>query len=226
MWKLADPEGCTTEWRLVYSDISNDEATALEEFFVAAGGSLQSFTFVDPVGNLLAWSEDLSHEEWSKGPLLSFLHGVPDAVGTARGWRITNAAVGPQSVTQDLAVPSEYIYCFSIWIRSLEPGSVTMIVGTHLSVREVGVGWRRITFANSGGAGADPVRFGLELTAGTEVEVFGFQVEAQPAASGYQPTTTGGVYENAHLRDDTFEITATGLNRNSCTVNIIHGKHT
>jgi hypothetical protein len=51
------------------------------------------------------------------------------------------------------------------------------------------------------------------------------QLEAQPGPSGYKATSRGGVYENAHLRDDVLAITKTGVNRHSCTVNIIHENH-
>jgi hypothetical protein len=33
------------------------------------------------------------------------------------------------------------------------------------------------------------------------------------------------VYEGARLRDDWIEMMATGLNRHSCTVNIVHANH-
>ena len=51
------------------------------------------------------------------------------------------------------------------------------------------------------------------------------QVEPQASASDYSSTTRGGVYEGARLEDDSLTITATGYNRNSCTVNIIHANH-
>jgi hypothetical protein len=57
------------------------------------------------------------------------------------------------------------------------------------------------------------------------VDVFGLQVEPQPAASGYKPTTTGGVYEHARFHDDDLAMTATGVGLHSCTVNIIHANH-
>jgi hypothetical protein len=69
------------------------------------------------------------------------------------------------------------------------------------------------------------VTFGLELPAGGVVDVFGFQVEPQPSASGYKPSTTGGVYPGARLRDDALTMTATGVGLHSCTVNIIHANH-
>jgi hypothetical protein len=57
------------------------------------------------------------------------------------------------------------------------------------------------------------------------VDVFGIQAEAQAGASTYKSSTTSGVYENARFRDDELKITSSGVNRHSCTVNIIHANH-
>src|SRR3954468_15135877 len=69
--RLADPAGEITEWLLVYKDLSDDEAGALRGFFDAAEGTLQGFTFLDPAGNLLAWSERLDDDVWQRDPLLT-----------------------------------------------------------------------------------------------------------------------------------------------------------
>ena len=69
------------------------------------------------------------------------------------------------------------------------------------------------------------MRFGIEIGAGDAVEVYGLQVEAQAAASAYKASVRGGVYEDAHLGDDALTITCTDVNRNSCTVKIIHANH-
>ena len=55
--------------------------------------------------------------------------------------------------------------------------------------------------------------------------LFGMQVEPQPSPSEYQSSSRGGVYEDAQLNDDALKTTATGFNRHSCTVNIIHANH-
>jgi hypothetical protein len=65
----------------------------------------------------------------------------------------------------------------------------------------------------------------MVVGAGDEVEVYGLQVEAQSAPSGYKASGRGGVYEGAHLGDDSLTITSTDVNRNSCTVKIIHANH-
>jgi len=85
--------------------------------------------------------------------------------------------------------------------------------------------WTRIAWTSNGDAQATSVRFGIGIGAGDAVEVYGLQVEAQTAASGYKASTLGGVYEGAHLGDDVLTITSTDVNRHSCTVKIIHANH-
>jgi hypothetical protein len=85
--------------------------------------------------------------------------------------------------------------------------------------------WTRIAWTASGDAEATSVRFAIGIEAGDAVEVYGLQVEAQTAASGYKASTRGGVYEDAHLGDDELTITTTDVNRHSCTVKITHANH-
>lgn len=218
--RLPDPGATVTEWTLAYSDLSDAEAAALRAFFAECEGSLREFTFVDPAANLLAWSEKLDEPVWTRGPLLALTAGVPDPFGGTRASRLSNGGGGAQSLSQTLAAPAEYVYCFSAYVRSAAPVVVTMLQGAARADRLVGALWRRISFTGTGAA-----TFGIEAPAGAAVEVYGLQVEPQPAASGYKPSTTGGVYQNARLRDDALVMTATGVERHACTVKIIHANH-
>jgi hypothetical protein len=59
-------------------------------------------------------------------------------------------------------------------------------------------------------AGGDGVAFGIEVSSGAAVEVFGAQVEAQPAAGIYKRTMmSGGIYENCRFDQDELLMTAT-----------------
>ena len=42
--RLADPAGEVTEWRLQFTELSDDEAQTLEQFFAAAEGTLNSWS--------------------------------------------------------------------------------------------------------------------------------------------------------------------------------------
>jgi hypothetical protein len=223
--KLSDPAGMVTEWTLTYVDLSDAEATALLGFFTATEGTLNGFTFLDPVGNLLAWSDQLVEAVWQKDPLLSLTPGVADPLGGTLAWRLSNSGGAEQGVGQTLAAPGQYQYCLSAYVRAATATSVGFTAGSQTAQRAVTSQWTRIAWTSNGDPQATSVRFGVEVGAGQAVEVYGLQVEAQAAASGYRASTLGGVYEDAHLGDDVLTITSTDVNRHSCTVKIIHANH-
>jgi hypothetical protein len=223
--KLGDLAAPITEWRLEYAQLMDAEREALEAFFAAAEGTLNGFTFLDPTANLLAWSTDLNEDVWELDPFLSASSGVMDPTGGALGWSITNGGAGPQSIGQTLAVPGEYLYCFSAYLRAQEDTAIAMtLAGARKQLAATGQ-WRRMALTATGEAGATSVRFGIEIPADGRVEVFGLQAEPQAGASAYKGSAESGVYEGARFRDDELAFQATGLNRHSCTVNIIHAKH-
>src|SRR5664279_3315904 len=76
--KLADPGAETVEWQLNYTGLSDAELADLQQFCLAAEGSLNSFSFVDPTANLLAWSNDLNNAVWNAGPLPTAVSGSSD----------------------------------------------------------------------------------------------------------------------------------------------------
>ncbi len=223
--KLADPAAEITEWQLQYAGLSDGELGAMQQFFLAAEGSLNGFTFLDPAGNLLAWSEQLDNAVWARGPLLAVAGPVADPVGGSRAWRATNSGGGGQSITQTLSAPGEYTYCLSVYARASQPATVTLLHGSGRADRQVGTEWSRLTWAGTGDAEAATMVFGLEAPAGAVLDIFGPQAEPQAGASTYKAATNGGVYENARFRDDIFRFTTTAPNCHSATVNIIHASH-
>jgi hypothetical protein len=223
--KLADPAGEVTEWLLTYAELSDAEATALLGFFAAVEGTLNGFTFLDPAGNLLGSSDHLDQAPWQKDPLLSLSGSVTDPRGGTLAWRLSNSGGAEQGASQTLAAPGEYLYCLSAYVRSATATSVGLTIGSQTAQRAVSSEWTRIAWTSNGDAQATSVRFAMEIGAGGVVEVYGLQVEAQTAASGYKASTRGGVYEDAHLGDDVLTITSTDVNRHSCTVKVIHANH-
>lgn len=223
--RLADAAAETTEWLLTYEDLSDEEAAALRRFFDAAEGTLQSFTFLDPSGNLLACSEQLDDEVWQVDPLLSVSACIADPKGGTAAWQLRNQGGGEQSARQTLAAPGEYQYCVSAYVRSTAPASIALSIAGRAALKAVTPEWTRVSVTGAGEPGASSVGFGITVPAGVTVEIFGLQAEAQCAASSYMASTRGGVYENAHLGADVLTISRTSENRHSCTVTIIHANH-
>jgi hypothetical protein len=223
--KLADPNGEYTEWSLAYAQLSDDEASALEQFFKAAEGTLNGFTFLDPTSNLLAWSDRLDNAVWVSGPALGVTSGVADPAGGTNAWHVSNPGGGAQDIVQTISAPAGYLYCLSAYVRSANPANVTVLLGSQRANCTVTTNWTRIALAAAGDPQANSISFGLEFPAGSAMDVYGIQAEPQAGASVYKANTTGGVYENARLRDDVLTTTATGVNQHSCTVNLFYAKH-
>ena len=222
--KLADPAAEITQWRLEYVDLSDQEAQALRDFFTAMEGTLNGFTFLDPGGNLLSATEELTAQVWQKDPMLTVTGGIADPFGSTNAWQAVNSGSATQALAQTLEVPGDYLYCLSAYVR-LSPGGVGLILGGETVQRAAGSSWSRVAAVAAGDPSAGSMRFGIEVAAGAAVQIYGVQVEAQGGASAYKASTRGGVYADAHFGSDELKVTCTGLNRNSCTVNIIHANH-
>lgn len=220
--KLADPTGAIIGWRLQYTNLSDTEMAALQQFFTAMEGSLNSFTFMDPAANLLAWSEDLTNAAWQAAPFLTPSGGGADPLGGSNAWQLANSGEGAQTLTQTLNAPTSYTYCFSVYAFSSQPSTIQLRLGSNSALFALNSRWSRIYVAGTGDATATSVEFGIELPGGASMSVFGPQVEAQPAPSPYKTGTTGSVYESARFRDDSFTFTSTDVNHHSATVNIFY----
>src|SRR6266478_6493527 len=79
--KLADPGAELVQWQLAYQNLADSEIDVLRQFFSACEGRLNGFTFVDPVGNLLAWSGAPSEPVWAASALLQVTGGIDDPNG-------------------------------------------------------------------------------------------------------------------------------------------------
>ncbi len=223
--RFADDGWKPAEWDVRLAELSNEEWKAVEDLFVAAEGRLQSFTFLDPTANLLAFSEDLTTDVWSNDPLLQSTAGVADPVGTNRATRVVNTGQATQSLRQTIGVAGWFHYCFSLYLRS----SGGSLVGCGFSTtgggkqQSVGVtaGWQRVTSSTNLQRTETGVTFHLDLPAGASIEVFGLQVEAQLGAGEYKRTfQRSGVYSKARFAEDRFSVTTSGLDRNSGLIRI------
>jgi hypothetical protein len=220
--RVADPAGAAVQWNLQYTALSDAERQTLEQFFGAAEGTLNGFTFLDPSANLLAWSEDLNNAAWCAASQLALTGGIQDPKGGSNAWQLTNHGAGSQSLTQVINAPTIYTYTFSVYLRATEGTSATLLVDDATTTVTLSNAWGRYQITGSGNPTAAYMTFGMDVPAGAAVSVFGPQAEAQQTASVYQTSTNGGVYENARLQNDILTITTTGVNRHSATVNILY----
>ncbi len=220
---FADHDAAQVTWEMRMRGLTRNEWDAIEALFDQTAGGWKAFTFLDPAGNLLAWSEDLTDTVWAKDALLILATGIADPLGTTRAMRVTNTAQVLGSVTQTLAAPADFQYCLSVWARSGAGSSISLRVGNTLQTFGLGAVWRRLTVsAHAGPPAGDTVACGAELAAGAVVDLFGMQLEAQPAASPYKRTgARAGVYSSARFASDELTVTAQSTDAYDTVIRIV-----
>ncbi|MGD0015534.1 MAG: hypothetical protein ABSD56_14105 [Bryobacteraceae bacterium] len=222
--KLFDPGGSAVEWELELDGLSGEEWAALEGLFQNAEGRAGSFVFLDPLGNLLSWSEELAATAWEKAGTVGLTGGVSDPLGGSSATRATSS--GAQGwIEQAIAAPGSYQYCLSVYARSDTAPTVTLYERAGAETANLrfalAPAWRRLEFPCKLAQAAETVTFGARLEAGATVDLFGFQVEAQTGASAYKRTgARSGVYANACFAVDVLEMRSEGPGAYSCAVRI------
>jgi hypothetical protein len=124
---------------------------------------------------------------------------------------IVNSAKAEQSLTQTLDLPGDYVACLSVWARS-DSGAAFALTrdGSRLNI-SLTPSWTRYNISSTGTAGAASSTFSLVLAAGQTAQIFGPQVEAQPAASSYKQTSAAmGIYPETYFASDELQMTNTG----------------
>lgn len=219
----ADADGAIAGWALRATGLTLAEWNAIESLFQQTAGMAATFTFLDPVGNLLLQSETFSAGAWTAGALVQLTAGMADPLGTTRATALVNAGQASAGVTQILNVPGNFQYCLSVWVRSTSGSAVTLAIANGSKSFAAGTQWKRVYFSsNPGQAGAATVTFGAQVAAGGSVQLFGMQAEAQPGPSDYKITgAAGGVYPNARFGSDQITVTAQGTDVYDAVIQIV-----
>jgi len=83
----ADPDAAISGWALRATGLTLAEWNAIETLFEQTAGMAETFTFLDPVGNLLLQSENFGAGAWTVGALVQLTAGIADPFGTTRATR-------------------------------------------------------------------------------------------------------------------------------------------
>jgi hypothetical protein len=219
----ADPSGAIAAWELRAMGLTLAEWNAIESLFQQTSGMSETFTFLDPVGNLLLQSEDFSAGAWTPGALVQLTTGVTDPFGAARATALVNTGQASAGLTQILNVPGNFQYCLSVWVRSSSGSAVTLSVANVGKTFASGTQWSRVYIsANPGESGAATVTFAAQVAAGDSVELFGMQAEAQLGPSDYKITgAIGGVFAKARFGSDQITVTAQGTDVYDAVIQIV-----
>jgi hypothetical protein len=212
----ADPDFSLWMWELRPAGLAEEEWEAVQSLFEAVSGRAGTFTFLDPAGNLLAQSEALDAPEWDNGPLIGLTPGIDDPFGGTAAMRALNSSgVAAGAIAQTLPVPGVYRYALSVWARAVAGSGVTLFASAGAAGIDRSIGlspqWRRVWVPVSLAQAAESVTFGVKIAAAAQVDLFGMQVDAQPAPGGYQRTASqGGVHARARFAHDSLVVRAQG----------------
>lgn len=224
--RTADTGSQTVRWELQYKQLTNEEWSAIEQLFEACEGRLGTFTFLDPTDNLLLWSEDWTKQAWTAGVLMQVTGGMADPLGGTGAMQVGQTGQAAERIVQTIGGASWFQYCFSVYLCADSTVTAQVVVATSgqesKSAVVVGPAWTRVVKTGSLAAKQDGISFGVELPAAATIQVFGAQVEAQPAAGHYKKTTDrGGVYTETRFDSDSLLVTTDGKNSNSGVVRLV-----
>lgn len=202
-------------WELQYENLTDEEAQGLEDLFVATGGGLKCFTFVDPLANLLLWSEDLNAAAWQRTGL-----AVEALTEGGEAWfRLTNTSQAPAVLAQQLELPDGAV-CMSCEARASAGSALTVFAGWSSRVQNLSDDWRRVWTAGGAGSGG-LTSCGMEVPAGGVVDVRRLQAEAQSVPSAYRKNCElSGIHPAARFDHDGLRIVAQAPGRNSAVVRV------
>ncbi|BDC52077.1 hypothetical protein F183_A43920 [Bryobacterales bacterium F-183] len=220
--KFADESGKLTRWELRLEGLSDEEWLAISDLYSAVEGRLRTFTLLDPLSNLFAWSEDLSKDAWVKDPLLSITPGISDPFGGTAAAQLVNSGGAAQGLRQILNAPADYQYCCSAWVRSASATTIGIRRGGIVSQHPVGPTWTRVRSAGAEVTMGDTFTAGFVLNPGVTVELCAPQLEAQTSCGAYWRTTArSGVYEKVRFVDDRLDLIARDRGSNAGVLRLV-----
>ena len=202
------PTGPLSRFTVNYPCITDDEVTVLETFFHSVKGRYGSFIFLDPGGNLLIESEDLSAASWTKSGA-TIGAWAADPFSGLRARPISGGSVSA-SVCPDGGVAG-YVFCFSVWLKAAAPTTVTLTFDSTAKTFAIGTSWVRRCISKVA-VGDGPI---VASVAGA-VSLFGAQVSPMLGEGGYMKSPGNcGYHKNCRLDTDEFTVTKLGPNQNS-----------
>jgi hypothetical protein len=220
-------------WQLNLAGMDAAQVQALEAKFNALSGPYGTFVFLDPLENLLLWSEDFSQAAWIQSPPFAFsiTGGYPDPLGGNAARLLVNAGGSVGALAQIIAAPPAALpFTGSIWLRSAGGGTAATLSATDAAGESVAAGvavtteWKRFTTGGTFSAGNASGQVGLrvELPAGAAIYAFGAQLMALPGPAAYARTAAiSGFHPRCRLASDLFSHRLEGFGCHSLPLTIM-----
>ena len=92
----------------------------------------------------------------------------------------------------------------------------------HQSIYAIGPAWKRIHVTGAGNPGLADSTFTLVVEPGQTIDVWGMQVEAQPAPSVYKVSgVQTGIYPETRFAAPELMVVSTGPGRSACRLRLL-----
>ncbi len=209
-------------WVLRYENLNPQEWQRMLNFIAATQRGAASFTFYDPVGNLLAHSGNLEDSIWLAPPGLT----VAPILDTnqSNAFILTNPTAQPLALSQSVSLVGPYTTCFSI--RTKWVGGANFSLGLSDAVQSVSVSrtagaWARHHVRLSSPGTPETRMASIIVPPTTQIIVAAPQLEI--AANPGAPLETGsqsGVFPNSWLIQKSFDTQSVAPGAHSITLRI------
>jgi hypothetical protein len=219
-------------WTLPYAQLTDAERTVLEDFFRARRGRYESFSLLDPFGNLVPRSEDFAHASWEKNSTTPGA-AVADPRGGTRA--VSVGSSGSNANLVSTIIPdgdaSGFVVCGSVWVKA--PAAQTLSIGFVDSgfsvlgnrIWDLPAGsWRRIWCTTTLATNAY-IRLligGFSTWGGQTLALFGAQSVPLAGPAAYVRTPgRAGLRRKVRFDQDALELRTLGPNQHATTITLV-----
>jgi hypothetical protein len=140
-----------SRWQLQYPQLTTAELGVLDAFFASQDGELGEWTWLDPSGNMCAYSDEFAQSAWEKYNSASVGSAIADPFGGSRAYSVSGAtnAMLATNVLPD-GNGAGIMLCGSVWVYAAAPQSLaigfidssfTLLASRTWTLR---AGWQRI----------------------------------------------------------------------------------
>lgn len=215
--RATDPGARRIAWWLRYQGLADNELASLQNLFRAVRGPLDTFVFLDPEANLLSYTEEPEHAVWQKTAGLAIASAPFAPPQTERACRLTTLPGQPAEIYQAVSATASHRWVLSVYARAAAGGTITLVLrssnGEQSITHTLDSQWKRFSFGGQFWNSGEGVEAGLRLNGSASLDVTGFQLETQCAASRYKRNGADcGVHPEARFSQDSMRVTTLAPN--------------
>ena len=209
-------------WLLRYQNLNPQEWQRVLDFIAATQRGSASFTFYDPIGNLLAHSVNLEDSIWLAPPGL-IVDPIVDA-NQSNAFILTNPTAQSLALSQSVSVAGPFTTCFSI--RAKWAGGANFSLGLTDGIQSASASrtagaWTSHYVRLSSSGTPESRMASISVPPATQIIVASPQLEI--AASPGAPLQTGsqsGIFSNSWLAQKSFDTQSLAPGAHSITLRI------